>query len=38
MNGKQVKDGLIRDTIGESVPPKVIDQVCKKILRIENIG
>ncbi len=37
INGKQVKDGLIRDTIGESVPPKVIDQVCKNILKIEDI-
>ena len=38
LNGKQVRDGLIRDTIGESVPPKVTDLVCKNILRIENIG
>lgn len=38
INGKQVKDGLIRDTIGESVPPKVIDLVCKNILRIENMN
>ncbi|MCM1193580.1 MAG: DNA cytosine methyltransferase [Butyrivibrio sp.] len=36
INGKQVKDGLIRDTIGESVPPKIIDMVCKKILEIEE--
>lgn len=35
INGRQVKDGLIRDTIGESVPPRVIDLVCKKILQIE---
>ncbi len=35
INGKQVKDGLIRDTIGESVPPKIIDIVCKKIFEIE---
>lgn len=35
INGKQVKDGLIRDTIGESVPPKIIDMVCKKIFEIE---
>ncbi len=35
INGKQVKDGLIRDTIGESVPPKIIDVVCKKIFEIE---
>ncbi|MCM1107336.1 MAG: DNA cytosine methyltransferase [Blautia sp.] len=38
VNGKQAKDSLIRDTIGECVPPKVIDLVCKKILEIENIG
>lgn len=37
INGKLVKDGLIRDTIGESVPPKVIDLICKQILKIENI-
>lgn len=36
VNGKIVKDGLIRDTIGESVPPKVIDVVCKEILKIES--
>lgn len=32
INGKQVKDGLIRDTIGESVPPKIIDLVAQKII------
>ena len=36
INGKQVKDGLIRDTIGECVPPKVIDRVCENILKIEH--
>lgn len=36
IDGKLVKDGLIRDTIGESVPPKVIDLLCKKILEIEQ--
>ena len=36
INGKQVKDGLIRDTIGESVPPKIIDLLCKKIIEIDN--
>ncbi|WP_416175475.1 DNA cytosine methyltransferase [Clostridium sp.] len=36
INGKQVRDGLIRDTIGESVPPRIIDLLCKKILEIEN--
>lgn len=34
VNGKTVPDGLIRDTIGESVPPKMIDQICKYILSI----
>lgn len=33
---RQVKDGLIRDTIGESVPPRIIDLLCKKILEIET--
>ncbi|EKC47191.1 DNA (cytosine-5-)-methyltransferase [human gut metagenome] len=32
IDGKQVKDGLIRDTIGESVPPKMIDLVVKQII------
>jgi DNA (cytosine-5)-methyltransferase 1 len=36
IDGKQVKDGLIRDTIGESVPPKVIDLLCKNIIKIEE--
>ncbi len=35
MNGTQVRDGLIRDIIGESVPPKIIDLICKKIFSIE---
>lgn len=36
VNGKQVKDGLIRDTIGESVPPHIIDLLCQNILAIEE--
>ena len=36
INGKQVKDGLIRDTIGESVPPRIIDIICKEITTIEQ--
>jgi DNA (cytosine-5)-methyltransferase 1 len=36
--GKLVADGLIRDTIGESVPPRVIDIICKNILSIEYIN
>lgn len=36
IDGKQVKDGLIRDTIGESVPPRIIDILCRNILSIEQ--
>jgi DNA (cytosine-5)-methyltransferase 1 len=36
IDGKIVNDGLIRDTIGESVPPRIMDLLCKNILRIEN--
>lgn len=32
INGKYVNDGLIRDTIGESVPPLLIDKIAKFIL------
>lgn len=35
INGKYVADSVIRDTIGESVPPKLIDQICAKIKNIE---
>lgn len=35
IKGKMVSDGLIRDTIGESVPPRIIDLICKKILNNE---
>ena len=34
IEGKLVRDGLIRDTIGESVPPLIIDIICKNILYI----
>ncbi len=34
INDKQVSDCLICDTIGESVPPKIIDIICKNILEI----
>ncbi len=34
VDGKMVNDGLIRDTIGESFPPRMADQVVKKILSI----
>lgn len=36
LNGKLVKDSLIRDTIGESVPPRIIDLVCQNILSIAS--
>ena len=36
INGKLVTDSLIRDTIGESVPPKIIDVVAKNIVEIEK--
>ncbi len=32
INGKTCSDGLIRDTIGESVPPRVIDIICAYII------
>lgn len=34
IDGKFSSDGLIRDTIGESVPPKIIDLIIKHILKI----
>ena len=34
VDGKLSRTGLIRDSIGESVPPKLIDLICKNILRI----
>ena len=34
VEGKMVSDGLIRDTIGESVPPMMTDKVIKQILSI----
>lgn len=36
INGKLAKTGLIRDAIGESVPPKLIDIICSNILKIEH--
>lgn len=36
VNGKTVSDGLIRDTIGESVPPRVIDMICRNMIQISN--
>lgn len=34
INGKMCSDGLIRDTIGESVPPRLIDLICAYIIKI----
>lgn len=34
IDGKMVNDGLIRDTIGESVPPLMTDKVIQKILTL----
>jgi len=36
VDGKYVNDSLIRDTIGESVPPLLIDKLCQNILKIET--
>jgi len=36
INGKMVSDGLIRDTIGESVPPLLIDKIVKHLIEISN--
>ena len=36
INGKPVNDSLIRDIIGESVPPRVIDLICKFIIKIST--
>ena len=36
VNGKLVNDGLIRDTIGESVPPLLIDKIAKHIIEISE--
>ena len=36
INGKQVRDGLIRDTIGESVPPLLTDIITKHIIDISK--
>lgn len=36
IDGKIVSDGLIRDTIGESVPPLLIDKIVKNIIAISK--
>lgn len=38
IDGKRVNSGLIRDTIGESIPPKVIDLIMKNLLLISSGG
>lgn len=37
IDGVQVSDVVLRDLIGESIPPRVTDLVCKHILEIEGI-
>lgn len=34
IDGKMCSDGLIRDTIGESVPPRVMDLICAYIIEV----
>jgi len=36
IDGKMVPDGLIRDTIGESVPPLLIDKIVKHLIKISG--
>lgn len=36
IDGRIVPDGLIRDTIGESVPPLLIDKIVKHLIEISN--
>lgn len=36
VDGKQVADGVIRDTIGESLPPLLTDKIVKHILEISK--
>lgn len=37
IDGKIAPDGLIRDTIGESVPPLLIDKIARHIIEIEGM-
>ncbi len=37
VNNKYVSDGLIRDSIGESVPPLLIDKIAKYILSYKKV-
>lgn len=36
INGKYVSDGVIRDTIGESIPPHLIELICRHIIDISR--
>ena len=36
IDGKLVPDGLIRDTIGESIPPLLTDKIVKHLIDISN--
>ena len=36
IDGKLVSDGLIRDTIGESFPPRITDLICKHIIELSK--
>jgi DNA (cytosine-5)-methyltransferase 1 len=36
IDGKMVPDGLIRDTIGESIPPLLTDKIVKHLIDISN--
>ena len=36
IDGKICSDGLIRDTIGESVPPRVMDLICAYIIEVSS--
>lgn len=37
IDGKLVPDGLIRDTIGESVPPLLIDKIVKHLIEVSHM-
>ena len=36
IDGKLVSDGLIRDTIGESFPPRITDLICRHIIELSK--
>ncbi len=37
LHGKKSSDGLIRDTIGESVPPLITDIICRHIIELSDL-